>query len=210
MDPREYWQIKHRKYAKEDWVDKPTYFAKFALKYFPGKGTILDLGAGHGQDSRFFASHGYNVTCTDFSKTAIDFAKIKTRQEKAKITFQIVDISQPLPYNPSSFDIVYSHLGLHFLNQKNTQNLFLEIFRITKPNGLLACLLNTMDDPETKTGRRIEDQLYEVDGITKRYFTVESIKEITQGKYLPLVCDAFGETYKDKIKTLIRFIGKKL
>lgn len=209
MDPKEYWKIKHQKYAQEDWIDKPSLFAQFSLKYFPNKGTLLDLGAGHGQDSRFFAKQGYGITCTDFSETAIRFAKNKAGNDKVKIKFQVVDISQPLPYPPASFDIVYSHLSLHFLNENDTQKLFSEIFRITKLNGLLACLLNTMDDPETKTGKRLENQLYEVHGITKRYFTIDSIKMFTKDKYSVLLCDASGETHKDKIKTLIRFIGKK-
>ena len=56
------WKDLHQKFYKDaDWIDKPNLFAQEAIKYFPKYARILELGAGQGQDSRFFAEHGYEV-----------------------------------------------------------------------------------------------------------------------------------------------------
>ncbi len=34
MEPKDYWKIKHAKYATEDWINKPSIFAQFAVSYF--------------------------------------------------------------------------------------------------------------------------------------------------------------------------------
>lgn len=53
------WSDLHDNYKTKAWIDKPSIFAETAIAYFPAKGKILDLGAGLGQDSRFFAERGY-------------------------------------------------------------------------------------------------------------------------------------------------------
>jgi hypothetical protein len=50
MDVQEYWKNKHVKYALEDWINKPSIFSKFAIKYFPVGANILELGGGQGFD----------------------------------------------------------------------------------------------------------------------------------------------------------------
>lgn len=67
MNTKAYWDKKHDKYAAQSWIDKPSIFVKEVIKYFPKMGKILELAAGQGQDSRFFASKGYKVVSTDFS-----------------------------------------------------------------------------------------------------------------------------------------------
>ncbi len=74
MDNKLYWADKHKKYSTQDWIDKPTIFSQFAVSYFPKIGRLLDLGAGQGQDSRFFADNGYEVTATEYSEVAIELA----------------------------------------------------------------------------------------------------------------------------------------
>lgn len=203
---QEYWQEKLNKYSNQDWASKPTIFATQAINYFPKTGHILDLGAGLGQDSIFFAENGYQVTSCDLS----ELAKDNIPQElQGKIVFKKLDLSNPLPFELESFDVVYSHLALHYFNEKRTQELFDQIYEILKPGGIFATITNTIEDPEISGFEKIEEDYYNSsDGIMKRYFSVDSMKKFTS-KFQKLLLDANGETHKDEIKTLIRFIGKK-
>lgn len=207
----EYWDKVHLRYALQDWIEKPTIFATQVVKYFPQNGKLLDLGAGQGQDSFFFASQGYEVVVADFSKKALDLAKKRAPVELSdKLTFEEVDMSNPLPYNAESFDVVYSHLGLHYFDTPRTQALFDEIYMTLKPGGIFATLTNSIHDPEFGQGEQIEKQYYsDLQGVSKRYFSVDTMKEFTS-KFETILLDNAGETYKDVHKTLIRFVGKKL
>lgn len=202
MNPQDYWQAKHPDYSQKDWIKKPTIFATQIVKFFPQSGRILELGAGQGQDSVYFANQGYEVSATDFSQYALD------QITDTRITKQLVDLSRPLPFNPNSFDIVYSHLALHYFGEKRTRELFDEIYDILKPGGVFATLTNTIEDPEVNQATKIEEEFYENGGIQKRFFSTDSMAKFTL-KFKTLLLDSHGETHKDEIKTLIRFVGQK-
>ena len=197
---QDYWQGAHLKYSTKDWIKKPTIFATQAIKFFPETGKLLELGAGQGQDSQYFTDLGYDVLAIDFS----DFALSKIQNLKTKV----VDLSKPLPFPANSFDVVYSHLALHYFGAVRTQRLFDEIFNILKPQGIFACFTNSVDDPEIASLAELEPDFYQAGDIQKRFFSVASMAKFTS-KFTPLLLDNHGETYKDEIKSLIRFIGQK-
>jgi len=154
---------------------------------------------------------GFEVLATDFSSKALSLLKEKSKGGKLKIETQIVDLRERLPFQDCSFDIVYSHLALHFFDYNTTQTLFKEIARILKKGGIFATLLNTIDDPQVKEFEKIEEDYYQEPGkILKRYFSPESLRQFVDKKFSFLILDAKGETYKDIIKTLIRFVGRKI
>lgn len=203
------WDSKHKKYADADWIDKPTIFSQEIISLLPEKGFLLELGCGQGQDSRFFASRGYSVTATDFSHKGIEIAQEKTREPKVK--YLQCDMSKPLPFPDSSFDIVYSHLAIHYFDSKTTTALISEILRVLKPHGVCALLVNSIHDPEYGTGEKIEDDFYLMDGVYKRFFSSKSLKTYL-GKFENLILDEHGSTYKDRAKSvsnLVRFVGEK-
>jgi len=177
-DQKTLWNAKHVQYSSARWVEVPTIFAQQALPYFPPAGTLLEIGAGHGQDSLFFARQGYKVICTDFSQTALHAARERAAAKGlTNITFRAVDLSAPISFAANSADIVYSHLALHYFDENRTLQLFGELLNTLRPNGLLAILLNTIDDPEVSTLRRISTDLYETpEGFLKRYFSQESLR----------------------------------
>lgn len=210
MDNQDYWHKKHQKYSTQDWIRTPTIFATQILKYLPKSGSLLELGCGQGQDSIYFAQHDLQVTATDFSDFALFEAKQTTPPGlKDKITYQVVDIANKLPFPQASFDIVYSHLAVHYFDKTRTQQLFDEIYTTLKPGGIFAILVNTLDDPEIGESQLVETDLYITpSGLQKRFFSVDSVQEFT-AKFETLLLDNHGETHKDTIKTLIRYVGKK-
>jgi SAM-dependent methyltransferase len=206
------WSDLHKNYKKQDWIDKPSLFAETAITYFPKSGRVLDLGAGQGQDSRFFAEHGYEVVSTDIEETALEQSTSKLSSElKQKVTIQKGDLREELPFEDASFDVVYAHLSLHYFDYETTVRLFGEIQRILKVGGVFAFFTNSVNDPECNTGTKLEDDYFQINQATKRYFSVDTARAFTRYFDVNLL-DDHGETYKDHakgVRNLIRFIGTK-
>ncbi len=209
-----YWNEALKRYATKDWVNKPTLFAEQITQYLLINGDLLELGSGQGQDALYFAREGLSVTATDLVDTGLTECEAKAKTENLPIKFQIVDIGKPLPFVDNTFDIVYSHLGLHYLNKDGTEKLFKEIHRVLKPNGILASLFNTVEDPEIHSDgfEKIEENYYREVAFDfyKRFFSVEETQQLIEGLFEPLLLDNKGETYKDEIKTLIRLVARKI
>jgi SAM-dependent methyltransferase len=207
-----HWSNKHDKYEAQDWINKPSLFAETAVTYFPAGGKVLELGAGQGQDSRFFAQNGFSVVSTDLEDAALEKNQAKLPAElKSKITIQKLDLRDELPFADGTFDVVYAHLSLQYFTRDSTQRLINEILRVLKPEGILAFLVNSTSDPEYGTGEQIEPDYYVIHGIAKRFFSVDSTRTLTQHMNIFLL-DNHGETYKDNaagVHNLIRFIGAK-
>jgi SAM-dependent methyltransferase len=206
------WQNLHKDYKDRDWIHKPSLFAETAITYFPVDGKVLDLGAGLGQDSRFFAEHGYEVVSTDLQIESLteQFAALPD-EIKQRVKVQTVDLREELPFDDASFDVIYAHLSLHYFDYETTVRLFGEIQRVLKPGGVLAFFTDSVNDPEYNTGTKLEDDYFQIDQTAKRYFSVETARAFTRYFYVSLL-DNHGETYKDSAKgvyNLIRFIGTK-
>src|SRR5260221_99184 len=155
-DDKVYWQKTHAKYLTFDWINKQTVFAQQIIKYFPKNGKILELGAGQGQDTIYFAEKGYDIVSCDLSEFALDLAEKKLPSNlKNKVQFKTLDFSNSLPFELNSFDIIYSHLALHYFDEARTQELFNEIYNILKPGGIFATLTNTVEDIETSELEKI-------------------------------------------------------
>lgn len=214
MDLQKYWDSKHKYYADADWEDEPTIFSRFTVQHFPKSGKLLELGAGQGQDSRFFAGLGYQVVSTDFNDFALEVSREKAKKKKLdKTKFLNIDMSQGIiPFDNNSFDIVYSHLSIHYFDDNTTKALFQEINRVLKKDGIIAFLANSMSDPDTKEFEKIAEFLYrDREGLQKRYFSVEHIKKEVDGLFEIVVLDGLGAMLDpDKPDDLIRFIGRKV
>lgn len=206
------WTTLHSRYSKQDWINKPNIFAQEVIKYFPKHSKILELCAGQGQDSRFFAQNGFTVVSTDISDIALEASKAKIEEEyKSRLTIQKLDIQEKFPFADASFDVVYAHLGIHYFNSKTTQKIFAEIHRILKPNRIIAILTNSINDPQYDTGEKLEEDFYFIEDKKKRFFSIESMKSFVKDFQIILLDDK-GETYKDSEKgvhNLIRFVGSR-
>ena len=205
------WNKLHQHYSTQDWIDKPNIFAEEALEHFPKEGYILCLGDGQGQDGRFFASKGHKVLSTDISDSALE----KNNQKIAElgldnISTEKLDLTTDFPYEEATFDIVYAHLSLHYFTEEVTKKIFSEIRRVLKRGGILAVFVNSISDPEFNTGKRIEQEFFEIEGITKRFFSKYSMDYFAQD-FQVILLDDNGRTYKDEAKgvhNLVRFIGR--
>jgi SAM-dependent methyltransferase len=203
------WDSIHQRYVRQDWIHKPSIFAQWAVQYFPAQGTILELGAGQGQDSAYFAALGHRVLSTDFSSEALRLSQVSGMP---LVTLRQLDMTQPFPFEDASFSVVYAHLSVHYFDSAATKRLFSEIRRVLIAGGIVALLVNSTDDPEYGTGTRMEDDLFEVsEGFVKRFFSTASMEKFTED-FERVILDNHGEAYKDNeigVKKLIRFVGRK-
>jgi len=200
-----FWAKLHKLYSDKEWISKPSLFAETVKEYIPTSGKLLDLGAGLGQDSAYFTELGYEVTSTD-----LDIGHL-CKLAGDKFHIEEVDLRQPLPYSNESFDVVYAHLSLHYFDKQTTERIFEEIYRVLKLGGVFAFFTNSTDDPEFNTGKKLEENYLEIEGVAKRYLDVEAATNFAK-KFKPRLVDNDGETYKDSAKgihNLIRFIGTR-
>lgn len=207
-----HWNQRREAYQALGLADKPSIFAETAIAYFPKDGRVLELGAGNGQDGRFFASKGLNVVSTDFDAGALKSNESKIPKDlRAKLTVQKADLRKALPFESQTFDAVYAHLSLHYFDEKTTYKIFDEIVRVLKRKGVVALLVNSTDDPEYGTGEQIEPDFFQIGAPTKRFFTTASTAMFAR-KFNATLLDNNGESYKDASKGvygLIRFVGHK-
>jgi ubiquinone/menaquinone biosynthesis C-methylase UbiE len=92
---------------------------------------ILELGAGAGKASVYFAKKGADVITTDISGGMLEVAKqVATKHGVVLKTEQC--FSDMLPFMDNSFDVVYAANLLHHVEIEKTLN---EARRVLKPHG---------------------------------------------------------------------------
>ena len=101
---------------------------------------LLELGAGHGRDSIFFASNGIQVAALDYSNAGIEIILHKAKKEKKELQVNSItfDLRNALPFPNSYFDAVYSHMFLNMKFSKDELSFIIsEIRRVLKDGGLI-------------------------------------------------------------------------
>ncbi len=212
MDTKDFWENWWSKTDDEGWSDDASIFAQFAVSYLPHEGRLLELGAGLGKDTRYFAKQGLFVISTDFSDKALDVSKWESAMQKImNIEYQNVDIKFPLPFKDDEFDAVYAHAVLHYFNHEITDQIFSEIHRVLKDGGIFATLLKSKEDPEVLKSLKLNENFYQTpQGIVERFFSLDEVVTETQGLFKPIVLDASEQTHETENATFIRFIGQKI
>lgn len=196
----DYWKQLHQKYSQSGYGNKPSIFALEFVEILHQRnitsGKILELGAGLGQDGKYFKELGFDVVKTDL---------------KPSESVRLLDIAQfPWSFADDTFDIIYAHLSLHYFDDNTMQQIFQEIKRVLKKNGYLAFFVNSKSDPQYNQTKEITDGLMIINGQQKRFFDLALVRQFT-GNFSEIICDANGETYKDSaigVHNLIRFIGQ--
>jgi ubiquinone/menaquinone biosynthesis C-methylase UbiE len=89
---------------------------------------ILELGCGGGEASVYFAKKGAVVTATDLSGGMLEIVQKLAKKHKTKLT-TIQCPSDKLPFEDSSFDIVYAANLMHHVQHEPT---LLESHRVLK------------------------------------------------------------------------------
>jgi len=172
------------------WQEKPpvgdlNQFAKNALDLIKERNlkTILDLGCGDGRDTLFFANNGMRVTACDFSEKALSKLKKQIYEKSTpNVECKVLDISKDLKsFSDNSFDAVYAHLTLHYFKNKETTQIFKELNRILKKEGLLFAKVKATDDALYGRGKEIEKDMFIHEGHIRHFFSKEYLQEKLKG-----------------------------
>ena len=145
---------------------------------------IVELGAGLGRDTIFFAKKSICVKALDYSPAAIKIINDKVAKNNLLnfVSTQIFDIRKKLPFDDNSVEACFSHmLYCMALTNYDLENLNSEIFRILKPGGINIYTVRHTDDGDYKNGTYIGEDLYENDGFIVHFFSKDKVNQLSKG-----------------------------
>ena len=109
-----------------------------SLAKLPIAGRILDVGGGTGRVSQFLSSYADQVILADQSY------QMARESQKKNALLPVCTESETLPFPSNFFERVIMVDALHHVNQQ--QNTLNELWRITKPGGILI-----IEEPDINT-----------------------------------------------------------
>ncbi|MCC5667939.1 class I SAM-dependent methyltransferase [Nostoc sp. CHAB 5784] len=146
--------------------------------------TVLDLGCGTGNDVLRLVQQGFTVIGLDFSDEAVRQGREKSEKLGLDAQFVVADMAKPLPFNKATFDAVMSNVAIHMFSDRITRELFKEIHRIIRPNGLFVFHVNSTEDALVRAERHppmreIEPNYFlERHGQTMHFFSQEYLLDL--------------------------------
>ena len=176
---------------------KPSTPAKKALKIFKNNkaNKIVELGAGLGRDSIYFAKNSIHVEALDYSQSGIKNINQKIKQNNLSnlINTKIFDVRKTLPFKNNSIEGVYSHmLYCMALTTSDLESLNKEIHRILKPGGINIYTVRHTNDGDYNKGIHRGEDMYENDGFIVHFFSKNKINSLLDG-FMNLEITSFEE-----------------
>ena len=164
----------------------PSIAAKKALKIFKIEkiNRVVELGAGLGRDTIYFAKNSIHVEALDYSPSGIKIINQKINQNNFSnlVNTKILDVRKTLPFEDNSIDGFYSHmLYCMALTSTDLENLNREIHRILKPGGINIYTVRHTNDGDFKKGVQIAGDMYENDGFIVHFFSKNKINSLMNG-----------------------------
>jgi ubiquinone/menaquinone biosynthesis C-methylase UbiE len=152
-----------------------------------GRKDVLDLGAGLGRHSIWFAKQGLQVSALDISAYAIQHLNEWAEREQLTIRTAVGDMLE-LPYPDSSFDCVFVYHAISHADTEGVKQVIREIERVLRPGGELytsICSKESLDFVESGFPKiDANTLLYTEDGPDKDvphfYADVDDILELFQ------------------------------
>ena len=165
---------------------EPSIAANKALKSFQEEKikNVIELGAGLGRDTIFFAKNSIHIEALDYSKASIE--SIINKSKKLNLTnfikTKFFDVRKRLPFKDNSVEGCFSHmLYCMALSNHDLVNLNNEICRILKPGGINIYTVRNTEDGDYKNGKHIGEDLYENDGFIVHFFSKEKVNQLSDG-----------------------------
>ena len=130
----------------ESWNEISEEFLPVAMSWSRKYHSILDIGAGKGRHSFFFARNGFKVNAIDLSENGIEYIKAGAQEENLDIEAAVADMTE-LPFDDKSFDCVICFHTIYHTDYAGVQKALREIHRVLKESGEAYISFNTKDNP---------------------------------------------------------------
>ena len=165
---------------------EPSFPAKKAIELFKEHKIkkIIELGAGLGRDTIFFAKNSIHVEALDYSPSAIKVINEKAEKQNLSnyISTKIFDIRKKIPFKDNSVDACFSHmLYCMALTNIELESLNNEICRVLKPNGINIYTVRHTSDGDYRKGIHRGEDLYENDGFIIHFFSKDKVNSLLKG-----------------------------
>jgi SAM-dependent methyltransferase len=129
---RAYWDEFYSQRA-DDVSAEPSPFARWVGERESAPATLVDIGAGTGRDSLWFATQGFDVLGLDYAREAVDYAHRHARKLKVPARFDRMNlydarrvlISSALLARTQRTDIVYARFLVHSLEDAGRKHLWI-------------------------------------------------------------------------------------
>jgi SAM-dependent methyltransferase len=166
--------------------DEPSLAARRAAERFleGGCSLLMELGAGQGRDTLYFAGLGLRVYALEYSESGLwGIIDKGVKTELGEMISPVLhDLREPLPFGDASIDACFSHMlccmafsraDLEFLNG--------EIRRVLKPGGLSIYTVRHKGDAHYGQGLHLGEDLYELNGFVVHYFDKAMVEHLAGG-----------------------------
>lgn len=110
----------------------------------------LELGCGTGVFTALARTSGADITAIDLCQDLLDMARSKSPSAMARF---IVGNIEAMPFHEGAFDAIYGSSVLHHLDVRVA---LLEILRVLKPGGRLACVEPNLLNPHVMLIKKIK------------------------------------------------------
>lgn len=143
---------------------------------------ILDAGCGGGRNLVWFLRNGFDVYGVDQNESAIidlrSFAKYLSPESSGE-NFRVSTV-ESMPFPENHFDLLISSAVLHFAeNETHFDAMFLEMWRVLKPNGILFARLASSIGIETLIEPRGNGRFQLPDGSERFLVSEQKLVELS-------------------------------
>lgn len=204
-------RLNHSKAARVEFLTTVRYIEE----YLKPRGKILDIGAGAGEYSLYFARKGYDVSALELSENNIKAfrKKISPEDHIHLIQGNAMDLSC---YEDDSFDVVLMLGPLYHLSRdEDKQTCIAQAKRVCKPGGKIffAFISNDMViltefsyRPDYFTAGDYNKETFRLDDFPFVFHTVERCRDVLRAGGIRILkevaSDGVSELMEDKINAL--------
>ncbi len=123
------------------------YWTRISMEFFPTAidwskrfHSVLDIGAGKGRHTFFFADNGLEVSAIDLSEESIRYIQKEAQNRNLSVTAQVADMTD-LPFADDSFDGIICFHTIYHTDYQGVKKALQEVERVLKPGEKPILLL---------------------------------------------------------------------
>jgi SAM-dependent methyltransferase len=151
-------------------------------------GPVADLGCGPGAHALALARRGYDVVGVDGSPRMVAVARTRAARDKVHATFDVHDVSAPLPFAGASLEGVLAILALQHLPHPAT--FIAEVRRCLRPGGHLLITAPARDSTSLTSQNlywRLRAACYRLVPGVVRFYDTNSLPRLVEDQGLTVV-----------------------